>query len=99
MVAHEEPDVRAPSRGMTDDDQRRAFAQAFIAQARSDWLVYRVLTESAEVPLCHRLHYLQMACEKLAKAYRLRDTPRFIRSSDDRRSRLRWDVRCVLRST
>jgi hypothetical protein len=26
------------------------------------------------VPTCHRLHYLQMACEKLAKAYRLRDT-------------------------
>ena len=24
--------------------------------------------------VCHELHYLQMVCEKLAKAYRLRDT-------------------------
>jgi hypothetical protein len=24
--------------------------------------------------VCHRLHYLQMACEKIAKAYRCRDT-------------------------
>jgi hypothetical protein len=29
---------------------------------------------NSDVPLCHRLHYLQMACEKLAKAYRFRDT-------------------------
>jgi hypothetical protein len=26
---------------------------------------------------CHRLHFLQMACEKIAKAYRLRDTESF----------------------
>lgn len=26
---------------------------------------------------CHRLHFLQMACEKIAKAYRLRDTVTF----------------------
>lgn len=26
---------------------------------------------------CHRLHFLQMACEKTAKAYRLRDTETF----------------------
>ncbi len=29
---------------------------------------------SSRVAECHRLHYLQMACEKIAKAYRLRDT-------------------------
>ncbi|HWZ91629.1 MAG TPA: hypothetical protein VNW92_22360 [Polyangiaceae bacterium] len=59
---------------MTDDERRRAFAVAFIAQARSDWRVYRILAERDEVLSCHRLHYLQMVCEKLAKAYRLRDT-------------------------
>ncbi len=49
---------------------------------------------AAVVEWCHALHYLQMACEKIAKAYRLRDTaadpdelmrghvgfPRFIRA-------------------
>lgn len=59
---------------MTEGERRRAFAEAFIAQARSDWRVYRILAEREEVPSCHRLHYLQMVCEKLAKAYRLRDT-------------------------
>jgi hypothetical protein len=49
---------------MTGGERRRAFADAFIAQARSDWLVYRVLTERPDVALCHQLHYLQMACEK-----------------------------------
>lgn len=58
---------------MTEAERRRAFALAFMAQARSDWHAYRVLNE-AHVAMCHRLHYLQMACEKLAKAYRLRDT-------------------------
>jgi hypothetical protein len=28
----------------------------------------------ADVPACHALHFLQMAAEKLAKAYRFRDT-------------------------
>lgn len=28
----------------------------------------------SNVAHCHHLHYLQMACEKLAKAYRFRDT-------------------------
>jgi hypothetical protein len=59
---------------MTEDERRRAFAEAFIAQARSDWIVHRVLTERDGVDVCHELHYLQMVCEKLAKAYRLRDT-------------------------
>jgi hypothetical protein len=59
---------------MTEDERRRAFAEAFIAQARSDWGVQRLLAEQKGVAVCHRLHYLQMVCEKLAKAYRLRDT-------------------------
>ncbi len=59
---------------MTEDERRRAFAAAFIAQARSDWRVHRLLAETRGVVACHGLHYLQMVCEKLAKAYRLRDT-------------------------
>jgi hypothetical protein len=58
---------------MTEDELRLAFARAFLAQARSDWAVYKLLSAS-DVPACHVLHYLQMASEKLAKAYRLRDT-------------------------
>jgi hypothetical protein len=59
---------------MTEDERRKAFAEAFIAQARSDWGVHRLLSEQEGVAVCHPLHYLQMVCEKLAKAYRLRDT-------------------------
>lgn len=58
---------------MTDDARRTAFAAAFYRQAASDWQVYLRLTQVKELPVCHQLHYLQMACEKLAKAYRLRD--------------------------
>lgn len=55
---------------------RQDWANAFLMQARSDFLVYKRLAEipHGEVPVCHRLHYLQMATEKLAKAYRSRDT-------------------------
>lgn len=58
---------------MTDNELRIGFARAFLAQARSDWEVYKRLRET-DLPACHALHYLQMAGEKLAKAYRLRDT-------------------------
>jgi hypothetical protein len=54
-------------------DRRLDFAAAFYRQASSDWQVYRLLA-AADLPRCHPLHYLQAACEKLAKAYRLRDT-------------------------
>ncbi len=59
---------------MTDDERRKDFARAFITQARSDWNIYQLLAAQDGVATCHRLHYLQMTCEKLAKAYRLRDT-------------------------
>jgi hypothetical protein len=59
---------------MIEDERRRLFADAFIVQARSDWSVYRLLAEPRDAAVCHQLHYLQMVCEKLAKAYRLRDT-------------------------
>jgi hypothetical protein len=53
---------------------RDAWASAFAAQSRSDWRVYDRLAGELEIPACHELHYLQMACEKIAKAYRCRDT-------------------------
>ncbi len=42
---------------------------AFLTQARSDYRVYQRLLELANIEQCHRLHYLQMATEKLAKAF------------------------------
>jgi hypothetical protein len=49
---------------MTD---RRSWQTAFIKQARNDWAAYqRTLHPSWSV--CDRLHYLQMATEKLGKA-------------------------------
>jgi hypothetical protein len=40
---------------------------AFLRQARSDWKAYQKTTE-LQWPYCDRLHYLQMATEKLSKA-------------------------------
>ena len=53
-------------------DRRSQYAQGFYDQGWSDWQAYGVLTRAKELPRCHPLHYLQMACEKLGKAYRLR---------------------------
>ncbi|MDD4890985.1 MAG: hypothetical protein PHU85_13775 [Phycisphaerae bacterium] len=39
---------------------------AFAKQAKSDWDVFRAL---GTFRFCHQLHYLQMATEKLAKAF------------------------------
>jgi hypothetical protein len=52
---------------------RGAWASAFARQSRSDWEVYELLNERV-VHVCHPLHYLQMACEKIGKAYRCRNT-------------------------
>lgn len=52
--------------------RRIAYATAFHKQALSDWELYELLSRSQPSPAkCHTLHYLQMACEKLGKAYRL----------------------------
>jgi hypothetical protein len=40
--------------------------QLYLTQAQSDWKVFHLLRDQ---PVCHRLHYLQMCTEKLAKAY------------------------------
>lgn len=44
------------------------WSQAFLAQAASDLDAYEYL-EGSNLPMCHRLHYLQMWLEKLCKAY------------------------------
>ncbi|MEI6502598.1 MAG: hypothetical protein WCP21_16435 [Armatimonadota bacterium] len=48
--------------------------EAFLAQAKSDFAVFELLLEQpqSDVPQCHPLHYLQMATEKLAKAFHFR---------------------------
>lgn len=51
---------------------RNAWAEGFATQARSDWQTYELFAAKEGLAPCHRLHYLQMACEKIAKAYRLR---------------------------
>lgn len=41
---------------------------AFLTQAWSDYQLFEKLN-SERCPLCHKLHYLQMATEKLAKSF------------------------------
>lgn len=41
----------------------------YLLQARSDYDLYQRMERLGDVPLCHRLHYLQMATEKLAKGF------------------------------
>ena len=64
--------------------------QLFLDQARSDYEIYELLNHRN---VCHRLHYLQMATEKLSKAWfwRLMQEPRghytfeqFLRALDGR---------------
>jgi len=45
-----------------------SWRDAYFLQARSDYDAFKELNKPG-LPLCHRLHYLQMAAEKLAKAY------------------------------
>ncbi|MEE9385166.1 MAG: hypothetical protein V3V08_17310 [Nannocystaceae bacterium] len=53
---------------------RIEWARAYARQAASDWEVYLQLTDRRDAPRCHALHFLQMATEKIAKAYRFRHT-------------------------
>lgn len=41
----------------------------FFLQARSDFDVLTLLLQQSNVPACHKLHYLQMVTEKLAKGF------------------------------
>ena len=40
---------------------------AFLAQARAEYAILQMLIGHEDVPVCHKLHYLQMVSEKVAK--------------------------------
>lgn len=44
------------------------WAEAYLEQARSDWQLWQLIRDNKQ-PGCHQLHYLQMSCEKLGKAF------------------------------
>jgi hypothetical protein len=48
------------------DDRMNEQQRVYYAQATTDYEMFRELSDK---PVCHRLHYLQMCTEKLAKAY------------------------------
>src|ERR1700736_5510082 len=45
------------------------WSRAFAAQAKADLEARDWLLRNARLPRCHELHFLQMACEKICKAY------------------------------
>ena len=45
------------------------WSRAFGRQAQADLAGYQRCCATPDVPVCHRLQFLQMACEKVAKAY------------------------------
>lgn len=47
----------------------------FLTQARSNFMVFEILSKDKNVPRSHALHYLQMATELLGKAYAWRNGP------------------------
>jgi hypothetical protein len=49
----------------------------FLAQARSNFEVYRLLASQEKIPESHSLHYLQMVGEMLGKAYFWTNGPNF----------------------
>lgn len=44
------------------------WARGYACQARADFRTWQALEENEDVQPCHRLLFLQMACEKLCKA-------------------------------
>ena len=54
---------------------RDEWARSYAKQAKSDFHLYKELLQyNNEIEICHKLHYLQMTCEKIAKAYQLKTT-------------------------
>lgn len=45
------------------------WAEAYAKQALADFETWNTLQGNAVVPSCQKLHFLQMACEKLCKAH------------------------------
>lgn len=54
---------------MEDEAYGDEWRTAFIRQARSDYALFQTLQTQDDVALCHKLHFLQMATEKLAKYF------------------------------
>jgi hypothetical protein len=48
----------------------------FLVQARTDIAVFKLLKDSSDFPVCHALHYLQMATEMFGKALAWKQGPR-----------------------
>ena len=48
--------------------EQEIWAKAFALQSQADWQAYQYLIKNEDLPECQWLHFLQMACEKLAKA-------------------------------
>lgn len=46
------------------------WTQGYARQADADFQMYQALEQDNSVQECHKLQFLQMACEKLVKAYR-----------------------------
>lgn len=53
---------------------RDAMGRAFAVQAASDMRAYERMCRQPGLPMCHRLHFLQMALEKLAKSWLWRES-------------------------
>jgi hypothetical protein len=49
--------------------RHETWARGYARQARGEFEAFQTLERSPELPRCIRLHFLQMACEKLCKAY------------------------------
>ncbi len=47
----------------------KGWGRAFAIQAKADFQTCNRLQGRRDVPTCHKLHFLQMACEKLCKAH------------------------------
>ena len=45
------------------------WSSAYARQADADFGTWKILQQAAGVPECHRMLFLQMACEKLCKAH------------------------------
>ena len=45
------------------------WAKAYARQARADFGTWGELQPEGSIPICHKLMFLQMACEKLVKAH------------------------------
>lgn len=53
----------------THDLERASWVVAYLKQGRSDFGIYQKLSAMPQMEPCHPLHNLQMAREKIAKAY------------------------------